>query len=548
MAAKNSRTNWAVVVLFVTYGLAAFFALTRPGATMSSDERKVITLSHWQIETGPRKAIDAVIRRYEELNPGVRVEQIAVPDRLYKQWLRTQLIGGTAPDIIEFGHFFGGVDDIPPRFFKTMSDLVEKPNPYNKGSALEETAWRNTFLDGLNTGDTYIENLNGYYAVTLCVLGTRLFYNPELLEKITGRAQMPDHYRDMPPLADRLASYNEKTGQRISLYAGSKFNGRMMMERMLSRPAVGLNIGADRLREQGMQARDLAVEYLRGGWDYRRPELLSGLALMRQVATGMRPGYQQLDREAALQEFLSGRAMMILTGTWDATALKTMAPFKVGITEFPWPTVADGADGRYAWSPISEGAAQTTMAMYLNKESAHPEEAVDFLHFITSIEGNTIFFRESGWLPSIREVEVPESERVFLPRFDGYPIRASFLAGFGSETRELWQWEMHHLISAKGGVDQFLDSFSAKFSDALRRDLLRQTQSMALSIRHELPVLVAMSALERLQQQDSKDHPARIARESNQNIAEARLYEARAGIRLGREIEGSVNRTGSREN
>ena len=117
MAAKPQRLSLAMIVLCGVYFTAAFLVLTRPGATLSNDGRTVIRIAHWQIEAGPREALEAMIKRYEEINPEVRVEQVAVPGNLYKQWLRTQLIGGDAPDIIEFGSFWGGVDDIPPRFF-----------------------------------------------------------------------------------------------------------------------------------------------------------------------------------------------------------------------------------------------------------------------------------------------------------------------------------------------------------------------------------------------------------------------------------------------
>ena len=158
MAAKLRRIPLALalVIALGAYLSAVFIVLTRPGSVLSDDKRTVIRFAHWQIETGPRKAFDAMIKRFEELNPQVRVEQVDVPGRFYKQWLRTQLIGGMAPDIVEFGHLFDA-DDIYPRFLEPISDYMEVPNPYNRGTPLEGVRWRDTFLDGLNTGDTYID-------------------------------------------------------------------------------------------------------------------------------------------------------------------------------------------------------------------------------------------------------------------------------------------------------------------------------------------------------------------------------------------------------
>jgi len=36
-------------------------------------------VAHWQIERGPPDGLNAIIRRYEELHPRVKVEQVLVP-------------------------------------------------------------------------------------------------------------------------------------------------------------------------------------------------------------------------------------------------------------------------------------------------------------------------------------------------------------------------------------------------------------------------------------------------------------------------------------
>ena len=538
MAAKSRRLTFGLFIALSAYLGAILLVMTQPGATFSTDKRKVVRIAHWQIEAGPREGFEAMIKRYEQLNPDVRVVQVAVPGTIYKQWLRTQLIGGTAPDIIEFGRLFNA-DDIPPRFFEQISDLVEQPNPYNRGTSLENVRWRDTFLDGLNTPDTYIENLSNFYAVTLCMLSTRLFYNPELLQEVNGSPHAPTSYTEVQALAAKLAQRNAGSGKQLSLYAGSRFNGRLLMEQMLSRPGMGLNLSNDRLREQGQQSRDVAVDYLRGSWNYRAPELLSGMKLMKEVAQNLRPGFQQLERDAAMQEFLRGQALMIITGTWDATSLTSLAPFKIGVAEFPWPVMADGEDARYFWGPTSE-LSNTSFPLCLNRNSLHKKETIDFLHFITSVEGNTIFFEQSGWLPAIREVVVPDDAKVYLPRFEGLTIRTGYMAGLGTETAQLWQKQLYHMISAQGSVERFLEHFEEKFPEALKSDLRTKTRSLLVSLRHDLPALTALAQLDQVQSIDPRLLASRAGRESNQNIAEARLYEALAALELGPAIDGSI--------
>lgn len=533
MAAKpKQRARYALILLALAYLTAVVLVLTRPGSALSNDKRVVIRFTHWQIEAGPREAFDAMIKRYEELNPNVRVEQVAVPGNVYNQWLRTQLIGGTASDIIEFGRHMQGMNDVPPRFFAPISEYVELPNPYNRGTALEGVRWRDTFKDGLNSPDAYIPNLSNYYAVTQCMLSMRLYYNPELLRELTGSEIPPSTYPEFLALNDKLKARIAEPKDRVALLAGSRFNSYVLLDPMLTRVGLDVSYANDRFRLQGPAGPEVGLEYLRGGWNFRRPELLDGLNRMREVSTTMRPGFQQLERDAAVQDFLRGRAMMIVTGTWDATSLTRMAPFKVGVTVVPWPSMADGKIGRYYWTPISEGAT-TAMSLYLNKASHHSAEAIDFLQFITSVEGNTIFVRESGWLPAVREVPIPDELKVHLPNFDGYTARSNFSHGFGSETFNLWEKQAYRLTSANGSVEDFLQAIEAQFPTAVRRDIETDMRNIVLSVRRDITPLIALAALDERVGLDQRERDSLALRESNQTMIEAKLYEAQLVLEKG---------------
>jgi len=531
MAAKSKGALRSLWIVGGCYLIAALVVLMRPGAMLSSDDRTVIRFSHWQAEAGPREAMDALIERYEELNPDVRVVQLDVPGRVYTRWVRTQLIGETAPDLIEFD---GGSTDIVPRFFEPISKYVNEPNPYNKGTPLEGMRWRDTFVDGLNTPSTYIDRLSNYYAVTMCSLTLRLFYNPDLLEEITGSREPPLTYEDLRRIQDQVVAYSAREGRQVSLYAGCDYTGEIVIEELLRRAGLGVSFDLDRFREQGSQVAQMAQEYLRGYWDYRTPALYAGLQNSREAVPFFRPGFQQLDRDAATQEFLRGQALMFVTGTWDATTLKTMAPFEVAVDHIPWPAMSDNSEaGRYYWSPISDGEANTSMPFYLNKQSKNKDVAMDFMRFVTSLEGNTIWMKKSGWNPSIRGVELLEELKIFKHRFTGHQLRTSFMKGFGVETLEVWQRLTHHLTAQNGGVEKFMEVFEKDFPAALRKDVESNVRVLYLSLRRDVPALVSLATLDRLLGHNDKEVQARQIRESSQNLTEAKMYEAQAVLARG---------------
>ena len=531
MAAKSRGIPRSIWIVGGCYLIAALVVLFRPGAILSTNDRTVIRFSHWQAEAGPREAMDALIERYEELNPDVRVVQLYVPGRVYTRWVRTQLIGETAPDLIEFS---GANSDITPRFFAPITKYVNEPNPYNIGTPLEVVRWRDTFVDGLNTPSSYIDRLSNYYSVTMCSVTLRMFYNPDLLEEITGSREPPHTYDDMLRIQEQVTAYSARVGKQISLYAGSDFTGEIVIEGLLSRAGIGVSFDLDRFREQGSPVAQMAQEYMRGHWDYRNPALYSAIQNAREAAPFFRPGFQQLDRDAATQEFLRSQALMFLTGTWDATTLKTMAPFEVGVDHIPWPAKSDHSSaGRYYWSPVSDGEANTSMPFYLNKQSKNKDVAMDFMRFVTSLEGNTIWMNKSGWNPSIRGVELLEDLKIFKHRFRGYQVRSSFMRGFGVETREVWQRLTHHLTSPDGGVEEFMEVFEQDFPPAVRKDVESNARNIYLSLRRDVPALVALATLDRLVGQSEEEVRARKIRESSQNLTEAKMYEAEAVLARG---------------
>ena len=133
-----------------------------------------LRIGHWQLEGGVRNGIDTMIAEYEKLHPGVHIVQDAIPEGTYSTWLTTQLMGGTAPDILEVGMVQRPILlGYLKRYFLPISDLAVQVNPYNKGTELEDVPWSATFRDGMRSG--YVEEIAEQMSVPLSQFGTSLF-------------------------------------------------------------------------------------------------------------------------------------------------------------------------------------------------------------------------------------------------------------------------------------------------------------------------------------------------------------------------------------
>ena len=479
---KLSGKSAAVLLLGSAYVLAAFF-MWRHAAEEARPDRVTIRVAQWQLEGGLRQAFAAMIRRYEELNPRVHVIPISVPDTIYRQWTRTQLVGDTAPDIIEYNKDFYGVE----RFFSPISDEVMQPNPYNRGTPLEGVPWRDTFLDAMANPDGFNAQLNQYYAATLTQVSIRLMYNRAMLRTITGGEDTPRNYRELLALCARVRAYAGEQHLDLVPLANSGESVIGLVGFICESAASGLSARLDFRHTFGFSSKELGLAYLRGDWNYRAPELRVGLEVLHDLGDNSVPGFLQLTRESPLIDFVRGRALLVVAPSWEASSLKELCPFELGAFRFPVPMQDDPVYGPLMLGPYSDGRLTTQLALYVNRATRHRREALDFLHFVTSVEGNQIFADVSTWLPSIAGVKASAYSRQFLPFYDGFiwSLDGGFCNLTGSDSVMLLRRNYHLLWGPAGSAEKYAAAIDAKLRVNVISDLTRDAKLQLETVTHE---------------------------------------------------------------
>src|SRR4249920_2525037 len=96
----KSRVPWLVIIGVFCWA-AVMIAMRR--SEEAPRDAVTIRLAHWQLEAGVRDGLTEAAAEYTKLHPNVRIIQEAIPETTYGQWMSTQLMGGTAPDIVEAG-------------------------------------------------------------------------------------------------------------------------------------------------------------------------------------------------------------------------------------------------------------------------------------------------------------------------------------------------------------------------------------------------------------------------------------------------------------
>ncbi len=221
------RRTFGLVVLCGVYFFSIFWVYYIKPMTLETEpgtEKRVLRIAHRLSDKKFAQAMEYVAREYEKRNPDVSIIVQSIPKKAYKQWVTTQCIGATVPDIVQ------GPEDIwdqmwhsiATRYMMPLTEYVNLPNPYNKATALEGVPWRSTYLDEMESG--YWVHLTEFFSIPLTVETTRIFYNKDLFRKIFQDDTPPQYFEEWMTQCRKIQEYAQKEHLALFPIASSKEN------------------------------------------------------------------------------------------------------------------------------------------------------------------------------------------------------------------------------------------------------------------------------------------------------------------------------------
>lgn len=486
----------AVALLVAAFAFSAARLFRARAAAIVDPGIEVVRLAHWQLEPGVREAIDTIIADYEALHPQVRVEQMDIPGRAWKQWLRTQLVGGNPPDLIELAAY-ENPDDMLARYFTPLTTYLEEKNPYNDGEPdLRDKSWRESYAAELvpapeGLGHYYNANLLEYYGAPSTMVTVRMFYNRNLIKAALGEDRVPRTFDEFVALCEALQRYAQASGRPIKPLGGSVFNITKITDTLFSTVTQRLAIALDFGHNLELSGHELQIQYLRGHWSLRTPAVRASLQTVEAFGRYLSPGWVQLGREDGMLQFLQGRAAMLATGTWDAGGILMQADFPIGAFKMPSFRRDDPKFGADTLGPVSEAATFAALPFGLTRASKHPDRAIDFLRFLTSRKSNAKFSRISKWLPVIKDVPVPVEAEPFRPIVEGY-IGGVNIRVLGGASNDAFVQNLHLLSGVNASADAFIDRLEPVSDRSMPEELARVARVNLTTLRQRDSVLAGL--------------------------------------------------------
>jgi len=294
-------------------------------------------------------------RAYEEIHPGTSVNLHGDPRISDK--LRVRVLEGSFPEVI--------CADL--NFWKLIrnGDLMPFDEFLDQANWEGDRTWRESFLPG--TLERYSYN-GKVYGVPLSYFAMGIWYNKGMFEAHEWR--VPATVEDLFDLCDEIKAAG------IPPIA---FQGRYPAYAQMMNDAIYYQLAG--------RERYYAQQNLETG-SFWNPEQETALRLVQKLANDyFQEGCMGMSHTEAQLQFFLGRTAMIPCGAWLKSEMMDKIPdgFRLGFFNFP---AVDNAVS-------SANDTQVHMSYFhVMRESRHPEEAVEFIRFITSREMSARFCSE----------------------------------------------------------------------------------------------------------------------------------------------------------
>ena len=352
---------------------------------------------------------------FERLHPGVRVQFLKNPVGDYRTWMRTQLKGGMAPDIM-WAHADWCNEDARYGWFVALDPYLARPNPYVAAGTRGAKQWLDEFYpDATNARRAPDGRL---YSLPIDQVETCIFYNRDLFDRIGARP--PKTWDEFIELHRRFQAagivpfvMTAKEEMRLT------WTRRILLDQLYADvlPQMDVRKTAD-FGYPGVDAQEFVRAYKKGLFSVRDERYREHLRLLKEWSRYWGRGYLALGNQDD-RLFRLGKCAMWWDGSWFVAQIERdpLRTFRYGMFLVPPLT---RATSRFATSGIARGVGGAASIQYVVTNSAvragKEELAVDFLRYITAPAQLQPLVSEAGlFLPNVIGLEGSPRLRPFMP-------------------------------------------------------------------------------------------------------------------------------------
>ena len=368
---KKYRKRVISVIVMAVVLISGVLAGCGKSSGGEEGEKKLVL---WHVNTAEHhlKLIEDAVARYEEANPGVTVENVPVQSDAYEQKLSAAM-GADAPDV--FITWGGG----------KLASYIDAGKVLDITEYMDKDNYKDRFIDASMTHVTYEDKLWGVPVENISL--SLFLYDKDMFEKYN--VKVPETYDEL------IAACETFKENGIAPFAlGNKFKWPGSMYYM-----YGV------LRYGGYEAFTSAADRTGGSFE-DDAFIKAGDLIQEWVDAGyFCEGYNSLDQDAGQPRNLlfSGKAAMMLTGSWEMDTIKAENPeFYEHLGYFLFPEVP-GGNG----NPDDVVGTVGDNFYSISTDCKNPDEAFELIQYLiddTSVEERI----EAGKVPPVKGITLSD--------------------------------------------------------------------------------------------------------------------------------------------
>ncbi|MBN1541637.1 carbohydrate ABC transporter substrate-binding protein [candidate division KSB1 bacterium] len=412
----------------------------------------------------PLRAAADLADDYCRLHPGVSIRFVQLANVSGSQegeWLKTQLVGGMAPDIIAQNAEIAW-PDVDKGWYIPLDDYLQQPNPYAAGNRRWFDLFENqALLDAKRAADGRL------YCLSIDVVETGIFYNKTLFKELG--LHIPETWAEYIRLLGVLQQ-NGYTGLTSPINLGSDWGQDVLFD-MLYYPIIA-HLDVEPSRENQRQylshyltAKEVVFLFQKGYFTRRD----SRWAEMHRLLKEWRSYWgKELKYSDTSRFFLTRRAATVWEGSWFARRLflDPYIDFEWGIFYLPPITAESTPYGEGAEASVIGGSAVQLHVTESARLYDHLDTTIDFLQFLTAPQNFSRIIDETLlFLPNIRGVESPPELNTIRDIFTRRYCAIKWLETFDAKTKARWRRMLDLFLNDGISQQDYLAHLETIFSD-----------------------------------------------------------------------------------
>lgn len=372
------------VITFITVSLVILLMFSFFITACKKEAKEVtLTLGSWRVDDV--KQVEKLIEAFNSKYPSIKIKFDPTNPPEYNSVLRTQLEGGTAPDLFYTRSFTITRELYNEGFLESLEDLPGIKENFTDASL---SPWATD--DGVP------------YSVPFMAVSHGIYYNVDLFNELG--IKNPETWEELISDAKTI-----KDAGKIPFANGSKDEWDMA-------EIVFMNLAPNFIG-----GREGRLEYESGKRPFNDENIVAAFQACKDLAPYLPKGQEAVSYYDAQQLFLQGQAAMFFGGSWDISTFENENPgFKWNIFATP---SKSGQDTKYICFHMDAGVG-------LNKASKNKEAARKFLSWLTTKEAATVLGNEiPGFFPIIKEsiTLTNEHANTFLSLNNGRELDVRFV-------------------------------------------------------------------------------------------------------------------------